>query len=253
MSNKKRIFTIFFLIIGILAPVSIVYSSKSDAASSVTLSLSIGLPHDGALKNAEVLPAKGEGYRLMQTARERKARFGVSELISLIKWSTFKVHSKYQGAQMAVGDLSRRTGGEAEHHASHQNGRDVDFAFYVLNSAGQSVGISEMIPFDKNGYAIDPPMAYRFDVRRNWALVEALITSSKAQVQWIFVAEHLETLLLAHAAACGASKQTIWRAEQIMKQPSKSSHWDHFHVRIYCPANDKPECRDFGPKWGWLR
>ena len=253
ISNKKRNLYIFLVTFACLAPLTIGFCYKSEAASSVTLSLSIGLPHKGALKNGEVLPSRGEGYNLMQTAKERKARFGVSELIQLVKWSTFKVHHRHKGAKIAVGDLSKRTGGKFEHHASHQNGRDVDFAFYVLNKNGKSVSISEMIPFDANGFSIEPPMTYRFDVARNWTLVRELVESNKAQVQWIFVAGHLEELLLNYAKEVKAPKRIIWRAEQMMKQPSKSSHWDHFHVRIYCPANDKPHCRDFGPKWGWLR
>ena len=253
LSNKKSIIVAFLVFFGCFVPIFIGFSTNSEAASTLSLSLSIGLPHKGALKNGEVLPASGEGYHLMSTVKERRARFGVSELIQLIKWSTWKVHQKHHGATIAVGDLSKRTGGEFDHHASHQNGRDVDLVFYALNPKGASVSVNEMIPYDKNGYSVTPPMTYRFDTARNWTLVRELVESRKAHVQWIFVAEHLKTLLLEYAEASGASKQTIWRASQMMKQPSNSAHWDHFHVRIYCPANDKPECRDFGPKWGWLK
>ncbi|MBN2527323.1 MAG: penicillin-insensitive murein endopeptidase [Deltaproteobacteria bacterium] len=253
MSNKKRIFQLIFITIVGCGLVHSGFNTQVEAASSISPSLSIGLPHEGALKNGEVLPSTGDGYRLMQTARDRRARFGVVELVQLIKQSTFRVYLNHKGAKAAVGDLSKRTGGEFEHHASHQNGRDVDFAFYILNVKGKSISSNEMIPFDKNGFSIEPPMKYRFDVERNWALVQELAESHKVAVQWIFVAGHLENLLLEHAANAGVSAQTIARAEQMMKQPSKNSHFDHFHIRIYCPANDKPHCKDFGPRWAWYR
>ncbi len=251
MSNKKRHLFVFFSVFSCFTLCFIGFCVNLNAASS--LSISIGLPFDGALKNGEVLPRSGDGYTLMKTATGRRARFGVSELIQMIKWSSFLVHRKYGGEKAAVGDLSMRTGGEFEHHASHQNGRDVDIAFYALNRKGTSVRVHQMIPYDKNGFSIDPPMAYQFDAKRNWALINEMIDSSKAQVQWIFVARHIEEILLAHAEASGVSAGTIRRAEHMMKQPSNSSHFDHFHVRIYCPEGDKPHCKDHGPKWAWYR
>jgi murein endopeptidase len=251
MSNKKRDLRIFFSVLCCFTLGFIGFCVNLNAASS--LSLSIGLPFDGALKNGEVLPRSGDGYTLMKTATERRARFGVSELIQMIKWSSFLVHRQYGGEKAAVGDLSMRTGGEFEHHASHQNGRDVDIAFYALNRKGNSVRLNNMIPFDKNGFSIDPPMSYQFDTKRNWALISEMIGSSKAQVQWIFVARHIEELLLAYAEDTGVSAKTIRQAEQVLKQPSNSSHFDHFHVRIYCPEGDKPHCKDHGPKWAWYR
>ena len=251
MSNKKHRFRIIFSVFGCFLACFIGFCLNLNAASS--MSLSIGLPFDGSLKHGEVLPKQGDGYSLMSTATERRARFGVSELVQLIKQSTFKVHRKYGGTKATVGDLSVRTGGQFEHHASHQNGRDVDIAFYALNRKGTSVSHQEMIPFDKNGYSIDPPMAYQFDVNRNWALVHAMMESGSAEVQWIFVASHLKEMLLAHAEETGVPRATIRRAEQMMKQPSNSSHFDHFHVRIYCPKGDKPHCQDQGPRWAWYR
>lgn len=253
MSNKKRIF-IPIIGFGSLIVVSFIHtSSVLHAASIFSPSLSIGLPNKGALKNGEVLPRTGDGYRLMTTARSRKARFGVSELVMLVKHATFKVSQKYKGADLAVGDLSTRTGGKFDHHASHQNGRDVDLGFYALSANNRSVSISNLIPFDKNGFSIKPAMKYKFDVTRNWALIQNLVESHHATVQWIFVAAHLETLMIEHAKSIGASPQMIFKAEQMMKQPSKSAHWDHFHVRIYCPNDDKPHCKDFGPMWSWAK
>lgn len=218
-----------------------------------TETISKGTPMKGSLIRGEVLPKKGSGYAMMKVTRERRARFGVSELVRLVKDAAHKVRRRHKGSLLRVGDLSSRKGGPIDNHGSHQSGRDVDLAFYVLGSSGKPVSPDLYIPFDGNGYSVDPPMQYRFDTARNWALVEALIRSEHAEVQWIFVADHLKQLMLEHATA---RKQTprsvIGKARQILKQPGKKAHWDHFHVRIYCPADDRPRCQDVGPRWAWI-
>jgi len=231
------------------------FAAQADppAESSVPDSVSIGLPMDGSLVRGQVLPKKGSGYRMMRKSADRKARFGVLELVMIIKDAAHKVQQKHRGSVLAVADLSARKGGSMDHHGSHQSGRDVDLAFFMLEGGDPAAAAEEFVPFDTNGYSIDPPMRYRFDVARNWAVVEAFIESSRAEVQWIFVADHLKRMLLAHAEAAGARRSTIQKARQILRQPGKKAHWDHFHVRIYCPDGDAPQCRDVGPKWAWAR
>jgi hypothetical protein len=47
----------------------------------------------------------------------------------------------------------------------------------------------------------------RFDTERNWQFVKALVTSPKADVQWIFLARWLEALLIEHARARGEERR----------------------------------------------
>ncbi len=216
-------------------------------------SVSGGTPMDGYLEMGEVLPKKGAGYVLTEQARSRKARFGVKELVALVKQAAFKVHRKHAGGLLKVADLSVRKGGRIDHHGSHQNGRDVDFIFYLTDSKGNPVESHGFIPVDANGYSTDPPMKYRFDTKRNWALVDAMLRSDKAKVQFIFVSNDIKTLLINYAKENGASPRNIQMATQIMRQPGKKAHMDHFHVRIYCPSSDKPTCKDIGPTWAWVR
>jgi penicillin-insensitive murein endopeptidase len=216
-------------------------------------STSIGTPMKGSLTRGEVLPKKGSGYLMLKKTRDRRARFGVSELVYLVKDAAHKVYRRHRGSVLLVGDLSSRKGGPLENHGSHQNGRDVDLLFYVLDKSGEPVSPELFIPFDRNGYSVEPPMEYRFDTARNWALVEALIRSNRASVQWIFVADHLKQLLLDYATTHKAPRSVIGKARQILRQPGKKAHWDHFHVRIYCPADDRPACEDVGPRWAWVR
>jgi penicillin-insensitive murein endopeptidase len=207
----------------------------------------------GSLLRGEVLPVQGSGYRLMRTARERKARFGVSELVGLVQDAAHKVRRRIPGSLLLVGDLSTRKGGPIEHHGSHRSGRDVDFAFYMTDRKGVPATSEVFVPFDGNGFSVEPPMEYRFDTARNWALVRALLESRAAEVQWIFVADHLRARLLEHGAGAGAPRPVLNMARQVLRQPGAKGHWDHFHVRIYCPAGDLPRCRDVGPRWAWTR
>ncbi len=207
----------------------------------------------GNLSQGEVLPRKGAGYILRAETRRRRARFGVTELINIIKDAAFKVQRRHKGSLLTVADLSRRAGGRIDHHGSHQNGRDVDLLFYLNDKTGRSVSNGEFIPIDANGFSTEPPLEYRFDTARNWALVEALLRSNKAEVQRIFVADHLKALLINYAKQRGVSPNIVGKAKLVLSQPGKKTHMDHFHVRIYCPKTDRPECRDVGPRWAWTK
>jgi penicillin-insensitive murein endopeptidase len=200
----------------------------------------------GSLERGAVLPKRGAGFRVMPKTLARKARYGTEELVRLVEEAAAAVRRKDRGALLAVADLSRRRGGAFEHHGSHQSGRDVDLAFFMRDGKGGPAVPTDFVAFDRNGYSVDPPMAYRFDAARNWALVAALLSSKRAEVQWIFVAEHLKRILLDRADSAGADPALVARARRALRQPGAKSHWDHFHVRIRCPADGGESCRDWG-------
>ena len=72
----------------------------------------------------------------------------------------------------------------------------------------------------------------------------APVRSDRAEVQWIFVAEHLKKLLLDRADAADAPADLQAAARRALRQPGAKSHWDHFHVRIRCPGGPGGVCRD---------
>jgi penicillin-insensitive murein endopeptidase len=100
-----------------------------------------------------------------------------------------------------------------------------------------------------------PVPAYRFDARRNWAFVRALLADPGAEVQWIFMQRALAASLLAAATAAGEDPALIARAAFIMHEPSDSEpHDDHMHVRLYCAPGDRPfGCVDKGPVRWWKK
>lgn len=228
-------------------------AENNGAENNGPVTVPVGTPIGGSLTRGDVMPKRGAGFSLISVTRERRTRFGVPELIALVKEGAFRVHKKYRRSVLRIGDLSERRGGPVEHHGSHQNGTDVDLLFYLKNKNGSHATTEDFVPIDPNGFSTSPPMKYLFDDARNWALVSHLLTSNKAEVQWIFTADHIKKRLLDYARAHGASKQLISKASQVIHQPSGKPHVDHFHVRIYCPARYTPQCKNIGPVWAWVK
>ena len=103
---------------------------------------------------------------------------------------------------VTINDLSYEQGGPIPHHRSHQSGRDVDVLFYQLGPDGkpiESVGAF----FDRSGAGVDfrdladpsDDVALQLDIPRTWLFLQALIEDDDAQLQDIFVAEHLRSSL----------------------------------------------------------
>jgi penicillin-insensitive murein endopeptidase len=152
------------------------------------------------------------------------------------------VAKRYPGTVLYVGDISRRRGGEIAGHRSHESGRDADLGFYVFNAGGKQVQAQAFIPFDGSLRSASAPGA-RFDLARNWLLIERLMADPEARVTHIFVAAPLRQRLLEFARSQGVPGRVITRAAMVMMQPTRAmAHDNHFHVRIACPASMRGKC-----------
>jgi penicillin-insensitive murein endopeptidase len=154
--------------------------------------------------------------------------------------------------------LSLEQGGGVPGHASHRSGRDADALFYLLDEHGNPRD-GALIPLDPQGNGTDygnladptDDILVRLDVARTWRYVVSLLEQPGARVQRLFVAEHLRSLLLAHAHAVGTAALLVERFRMVACQPA-SPHDDHLHVRIYCPEDDiRAGCRDSPPIQSW--
>jgi penicillin-insensitive murein endopeptidase len=222
----------------------------------------------GTLRHPAVLPFEGDGYVVPPPWRARQSNFGSDELVALIVRASREVANAYPGSVAAVGDLSRRNGGESIEHKSHQSGRDVDIFYYGMNVTGRpETPRNTMLHYDRAGRAIrwSPPQGVkapalpvpevRFDLRRNWRLVRALLRDPDVEVQWIFVQRDLAALLLQEGLLEGDDPALLARASQIVRQPSDAEpHDDHMHIRLYCDPTDRPlGCVDHGPDRWWKK
>lgn len=212
-------------------------------ALSPMRSASRGAPAHGTLEGAVPLPDRGPGFRHNEK-RPYAARFGTVELVQAIVRAAGQAAEKEPESTTVVNDLSLELGGPIAQHGSHQNGRDADILFHVLDRRGQplpSVGV----PIDPEGLGWDfkdlsiasDDVRVRFDAKRTWRFVAGLLDVAGDQVQRIFIAEHLRTMLLAEAERARAKPRLRERFAMITCQPG-TPHDDHMHVRFFCAPDD---------------
>ena len=226
-------------------------------------SVSLGKSNEGRIQRPTRMPTYGTGHWTPPEWRTRGNRYGIDELVEMIERASETVREHDRRATLGVADLSPREGGHTMWHRSHHSGRDVDLIFYSADAKGKPMRPPEhaMVRFGGDGKPFRDPTETsapepdweerRFDARLNWHLVEALLSDPEVRVQWIFVSDPLRARLLEWARRHDRPKWAIAYAERVMYQPGqKAPHDDHFHVRIYCPREDRPRgCVDTGPVW----
>lgn len=215
---------------------------------------SVGAPQHGVLTDAIELPASGRGW--VRFRPHGQHHFGTAALVEAVQRAAATVGETRGGEPLVVGDLSARHGGKIPGHRSHRTGRDVDLLFFTTTPEGAPVRSPGFLHFSADGLArVQGTDGYvRFDVPRNWALVEALVGDDGPPVLFIFVSRELEALLLEWAFALGRPDSLLLRAATVMLQPGDSTpHDDHFHVRLACDAEEALRgCDGGGPRWPWL-
>jgi penicillin-insensitive murein endopeptidase len=215
---------------------------------------SVGTTSEGRLQRAAELPVSGRHHYIVARSIPRDVRYGSPALVALIEDAAARVAAEYPGSKLGVGNLSRRTGGDIPWSKSHNSGRDADLVFFTRERAtGRAAITPDLFSFaDDGSNAVEPGLV--FDVPRNWALVRALLTSDRAQVQYLFISEGLKAQLLAYARERGEPAWLIERASKVLHQPNDAlPHDDHFHLRVYCEQLDRLlGCMESGPRWAWV-
>jgi penicillin-insensitive murein endopeptidase len=201
--------------------------------------LSIGSPNGGRLDGGARL-SETPYMRVVPYYAESNARWGLPSLVGLIDRAARRVTRKFPDAVLSVGDLSRRGGGELDRHRSHESGRDADIGFYISNGKRPILPL-RFVAFSATGSAPAMPGAI-FDDARNWGLIEALVDDSFARVSHIFVAAHIRARLLRYAEQMGVSSALRQRVAEVMMQPRRAVHDDHFHIRVACPREQHRTC-----------
>ncbi len=197
--------------------------------------LSLGTPNAGRLVGGKLF--RETRYMVMVPARAKSTvHWGLPGLLSVLDRASRIVARKFPGGVLEVGELSRRDGGPATLHLSHQNGRDADIAFYALGEKGEPARLVSYTRFNGAGQGKDDP-SLRFDDERNWTFVRAILDDPHNEVRQIFISVPLRARLLAYAAATGVPRDVRAKAAKAMMQPGNAlPHDDHFHIRISCPV-----------------
>jgi penicillin-insensitive murein endopeptidase len=236
------------------AVVALTACARAPSPLSPALHGSVGAPSCGVLAGGRQVAQDAEGLRWL---RANDRHWAQPRFAAAIERAAARVAAERPGARVAIGDLSTRTGGgPLPPHFSHRSGMDADLLFYVTTLDGVSVDSPGFVHFGADGLARDEAHGrwLRLDVDREWRLVRALLEDGEARVQWIFVSEVVQAMLIQWALAHGDAATTIERAERVMLEPHPGGvHDDHIHVRTTCsPEELLAGCEPVGPKRPWL-
>jgi penicillin-insensitive murein endopeptidase len=214
----------------------------------------IGTPNHGVLVEPAEIRRDAPGLRWL---RDNDRHWATARLAGAVERAAAEVARERPGAALTVGDASTRTGGgPLAPHLSHRSGVDVDLLLYVATLEGAPVDSPGFVHFGADGLARDDAHDrwLRLDVEREWLLVRALLEDPEARVQWLFVSDVVQALLVDWALARGESLETVRRARETMLQPKPGGiHDDHVHVRIACsPDETATGCEAVGPRRRWL-
>jgi penicillin-insensitive murein endopeptidase len=215
---------------------------------------SIGTPNRGVLVDGTEVPHTTPGLRWL---RANDRHWALPRFAAAIEHAAALVAQERPGGVLRVGDLSTPTGGgPCAPHFSHRSGVDADLLFYVTTPQGAPVESPGFVHVGADGLARDEAHDrwLRLDVDREWRLVRALVEDPEARVQWIFVSDVVQAILVEWAMATGDSPETVRRAQAMMAQPSPGGvHDDHIHVRTACsPDEQVAGCELRGPRRPWL-
>lgn len=235
---------------------------RADAPTSAETFSSLGWPWRGHLARSVQLP-ESSSMRYSPHTVASANHFGTPELVGALSRAASRVSATAPLATLTVGELSAQGGGEIHGHRSHENGRDVDVAFYVRSAAGVPLRRDRFEDVGRSGQVLvrgEPEADVHFDDARNWDFIEALLRDPKARVQYVFVGRWLRARLLAEAASRHVSPLLLEAAAHTLLEPVDGDpHRDHFHVRVFCADRDRtpdtagrPRCRDKAPFWPWL-
>jgi len=223
-------------------------------------STSVGGPNDGSLRGGVPFPRHAPGARLNPRRLSPGGHHGTVEMVQALLRAAKVVHDELPGGEMTVNDLSFAEGGPIPHHGSHRAGRDADVLFYLLDREGNPIP-SKGVPLDTRGRGwdfndlMDPEddVRVKIDVPRTWRYLQALAEDEQSNLQRVFVAEHLRTILVAHGKRVRAPRAARQRVELLTCQPG-TPHDDHFHFRFFCTPEDMAEgCLDSPPVYPFRR
>jgi len=226
--------------------------------ASPTQSTSLGSPNYGSLTGALEIPESGPGLRHNPIRPNAASGFGTIELVQALMHASARVHEQLPNSTLYVNDIGFEVGGKIPHHGSHQNGRDVDVLFYLLDEMGDPVR-PVGVPIDPKGLGwdfkdlaiVEDDVPLHLDVVRTWKFLQALVEDPRHHVQRIFVAEHVRKLLLDHAEQIDAPQSARERVGDLTCQP-ELPHDDHLHIRFFCSAEDiRAGCLDTPPIYPW--
>lgn len=208
----------------------------------VTESRSRGLPWDGSLEGG-VLLRESPRIRYLANTRAEGHHYGTRRLVAVLEHAARVAATPEQ--PLVVGDLSAREGADIGGHRSHENGRDVDVAFFHRDARNAPVVPDRFLDVFVNRTKLGGLRIF-LDTARTWRFVSAVLSFEGVHVCDLFVSRGIAMHLLDHARREGESPEILREARRVMHPPGNhvNPHRSHFHMRITCDSTDGPDCAD---------
>ncbi len=202
---------------------------------------SIGTTNKGYLKNPSSLAEMisnisklgvEDKFPLRAVNDSDNNHYGNYAMMEFLLRSAFWINRLSPGTALEVNDISHKTGGYLDPHASHQNGLDADIGFFMKNQSTNYYGKNVVT---SNG--LDP----KFDRELQWKFFKTLMKYYRNKIFYIFVHPRVKQAMCAEAEKSGdlnknANPQTVAIAREALRRLfPEYHHYNHFHVRVRCP------------------
>lgn len=211
-----------------------------DVGFDVQGSVSVGTVTDGFLHSGALLPDSGPHHDVVRAHLDRNTHWGTDELVAILLTAASDVAGAFPNARLQVANMARQGGGDLPWSRSHNSGRDVDLAFYLLDQDGKDHPASDLLVLSPPAGTVETEgRQLHFDPERNWLLVNSLLTNPHMEVEYIFMADFLVDLMRETAARAGVSASRFKQLRRQVHQPRGAlPHDDHMHVRFSCTPDD---------------
>lgn len=197
----------------------------------------IGFFSRGDLINSNSLPSESQGILKIMQGRNRS--YATDDLVKILADIAKSISLDFpNGERLQIGDISGAGGGPLGRHGSHQNGLDVDIAYYRHNHKEQNP--DNNLGFDED-FVPRGKLSLNFDSDRNGEVFSRLIQTGR--VNRIFVDEVIKK----HFCLKWKNQDSDQKVAAVLRslRPLKNHH-DHFHLRLTCPPTS-PRCIEQEP------
>jgi len=215
----ERCYSVRALNCALMFSTAFIVSLTTFVPNSQALTASYGRPYSGHLQNGVPFPNCFPGYQL----RDESHTYTTPEVAGALLDAIEAVRTEFPDTcDLYIGDFSMTSGGSANHHRSHQNGRDVDIGMYA-----------------KGNRRLDGFMAMNednLDAAKTWCLIDNIIRSQR--VQYIFLDRRVQQVLYNYAVSRGYDQAYLDRVFGNVRGSliqHVRNHYDHIHVRFFTP------------------
>ncbi|MFZ2446786.1 MAG: penicillin-insensitive murein endopeptidase [Syntrophobacteraceae bacterium] len=215
----ERFHSVRALNYALILSTAFIVSSVILIKQSQALTASYGQPYHGRLENGVQFPNQFPGYHL----RDGNRSYTTPEVVGALLDAIEAVRVQFPDTcDLFIGDFSMGEGGSANHHRSHQNGRDVDIGMYAKGNR----------PLDTFAQMGEDNL----DAAKTWCLIENIIRSQR--VQYIFLDRRIQKVLYDYAVTRGYDQPYLDRVFGNVRGSliqHVRNHSDHIHIRFFTP------------------